>query len=148
MKGDYTPYEMDIEISDAKMWLDTEINGFQRLRFPVTLEYTIWKDNKTETGTREYDGYLLFKLNEEQKKSDDAVLFGEDTGGLWFNFYNREPDRAQCSFSSSDSSGNVDTEANNRFYCERTTPRKNTNTWNKFDSRANFHQTLDNPHNM
>ena len=126
------PYEMTFIISDAGVWLDSETNGFQRLRFPVSVDYTIWKGSKTETGKEEYEGYLLFNAKGDNSSWDDVILFGLDKGGIWYNFYGGSADRAKCSFSISDASGDIDTKANNTFYCKRITEQQKSNiTWVK-----------------
>ena len=123
------PYEMKFRISDAGLWFDNEVNGFQRLRFPVSIEYTIWKDNKTETGEKEYEGYLLF---DSEKNNSHRILFGVPEGGLWYNMSIDSSDRSICRFSVSDDEGKIDTKANNDFYCDRMTERQSADiTWDK-----------------
>ena len=131
------PCEMTFIVSDTNIWLDNEVNGFQRLRFPVSVEYTMWKDSKTETGEEDYQAYLLFKSEDGKVSSDDCILFGLETGGVWYNLYSDTPDRSKCTFSVSDSSGEIDTKANNIFYCDRVSEQQNSGiTWNKTSDSA------------
>ena len=126
------PYEMKFTVSDKNIWLDSEINGYYRLRFPVNVESIIWKKTKTESGNDGYQGYLLFKIQNGRGIPEEGILFGLEQGGLWYNLNRDSDNRAKCSFSVSDSDGNVDTKAKNRFYCDRITERQETNiTWVK-----------------
>ena len=117
------PYEMKFTVSDKSIWLDTEINGFQRLRFPVTVEYTIWKDSKTQSGTEEYEGYLLLDFDEKSNMAN-GIIFGVEYGGIWYNFEKDSDNIASCSFSASDTDGNIDTDSNNTFNCRRITSQQ------------------------
>lgn len=129
------PYEMSFIISDSGIWLDEESNGFQRLRFPVSVTYTIRKYNKTESGTKDYEGYLFFY--QDKDNSDLTVAFGVEEGGFWYNLKKDEENRIKGSFSVSDDSGNVDTSANNYFYCDRKSERQNANIkWDKTEKPA------------
>lgn len=126
------PYEMSFTISDAGIWFDSEINGYQRLRFPVKVQYTIWIDNQTEAGEKDYQGYLLFETKNGKLVAEDCILFGVEEGGLWYNFHEKTDTSAWCEFSVSDASGTIDTKANNNFYCERTTEKQEADiTWEK-----------------
>ena len=51
------PYEMKIAVSDKNIWFDSEINGCYRLRFPISVESTLWRNNRTEHEINDYEGY-------------------------------------------------------------------------------------------
>lgn len=123
---DVYPTKMTFTISDDNLWFDSGINGFQRLRFPVTIDYSMMKNGSEETGTAQYDGYLLFKLDTEDGFSDKTIIFGKEKNGLWYNFTKVDDDTAECSFIVVDETGKNDYHQNNRFDCIRTTEQQKT----------------------
>lgn len=148
-------YEMNFEVSDTGLWLDSEANDMQRLRFPVHVSYSVWKDGRTEAGDTDFDGYLLFEEGEYDDDTVNCILFGKENGGFWCNFYtglssraNGGADRALCSITESDINGDVVENSNNEFYCDRKTKEQNIAlVWDKNDAAAgndkDYHDAYD-----
>ena len=118
------PEKMKFTVGDDGLWMDEEINGFQRLRFPVTVDYTMVIYGQTKTETEKYDGYLLFEENDDD--SPDCIIFGIEVGGIWYCLWEKEANRVKVSFSVTDSANDIDTDANNFFPCNRITERQET----------------------
>lgn len=124
------PYEMHFTIFDNSLWFDSEVNNCKRMRFPIAIDYTIWKDNKTQSGTKEYEGYVLFETDEENP--EDIIIFGVEEGGIWYNFSRVTDNTAKCSFSMFDEAGDSVSGSSNEFICNRITKQQNTGiTWDK-----------------
>lgn len=132
------PYEMHFTISDHSLWFDSEVNNCKRMRFPISIDYTIWKDNKTQSGTKEYEGYVLFEIDEEDP--EDMIIFGVEEGGIWYNYERVTENSAECSFSMYDEDGNGVSGSSNEFICNRITERQDSGiTWAK-GSNANTYK--------
>lgn len=124
------PYEMHFTISDNSLWFDREVNSCKRMRFPITIDYTIWKDNKTQSGTDKFEGYVLFETDEEDP--EDIIIFGVEEGGIWYNFSRVADNTAKCSLSMSDEAGDSVSGSSNKFICNRITKQQDTGiTWDK-----------------
>ncbi len=131
------PYEITFTIGDSGIWFDTPGEEAERLRFPVTVHYTMWMDNKTQSGTKEYEGYLFVEPDEEIEESSYIIAFGVEEGGLWYNLKFRDEKQTRGSFCKNDFSGTVDTSANNAFNCTRKTKKQESNiTWDKASKPA------------
>ena len=124
------PYEMHFTIFDTSLWFDSEVNNCKRMRFPIAIDYTIWKDNKTQSGTKEYEGYVLFETDEENP--EEIIIFGVEEGGIWYNFSRVTDNTAECSFSVFDKAGVSVPGSSNEFICNRITKQQNSGiTWDK-----------------